>query len=87
MRPASRSVIQIDWLLFSLRWLLLFAIAAEVFITSGGNLAAQWLTWAVLAAGAAGNALIAIFLFSRWWTNVAARLTLVADILLAIGLA
>jgi signal transduction histidine kinase len=87
MKPASRSVIQIDWLLFSLRWLLLFAVGAEVFITSGGDLAAQWLTWAVLAAGVVGNAIIAIFLFSRWWTNVAARLTLVADVLLAIGLA
>lgn len=87
MRPASRSVIQIDWLLFGLRWLLLLAVAAEVFITSGGDLAAQWLTWAVLAAGATGNVAIAIFLFSRWWTNAAARLTLVADALLAIGLA
>ena len=87
MKPASRSVIQIDWLLFGLRWLLLFAVAAEVFLTSDGNLAAQWLAWAVLAAGATGNVTIAIFLFSRWWTNVAARLTLVADVLLAIGLA
>ncbi len=86
MKQASRGVIQIDWLLLSLRWPLLAAIATEVYFLSNGNLNTELPRLAVLTVGVVYNVLIAAFLIANAWPKAAPALTLFADTVLAIGL-
>ncbi|MBI3242783.1 MAG: GAF domain-containing sensor histidine kinase [Chloroflexi bacterium] len=86
MKHASRGVIQIDWLLFGLRWPLLIATAAETYFLAQGDPTTQLPRLAVLAAGVLYNVALAVFLLARAWPKAAPGLTLFTDTMLAIGL-
>jgi signal transduction histidine kinase len=83
MKRAARSVIQIDWLLFSLRWLFLTGLGTYLFLVYKPveNVAAL----TVLGVGILFNILIALLLVANSWMSFMPALVLVADSALAVA--
>jgi signal transduction histidine kinase len=83
MKRAARSVIQVDWLLFSLRWLLLTGYGAYLFLNPPPhNLNAL----SVIGSGVLFNLLIAILLVANRWTSVMPTLVMIGDSILAVAI-
>lgn len=86
MKRASRSHLQIDWVLFFLRWLLLGTMGGAAFAGIGAAPDNPVLLAAVLAAGAIYNAFIALMLIAGLWPMWFSILTLVGDAVLVVAI-
>ncbi len=78
MKQASRHVIQVDWLLFSLRWLLLGGIAVTFFLTNPSPFN-QLNALSVIGAAVVYNLLAAMLLGGNWWIPIMPALVLILD--------
>jgi signal transduction histidine kinase len=75
MRRAARSVVQVDWALFSLRWLLLAGLTAHIFLGPSTDTTIFW----VLGAALVYNVVFALMLASGRWLLVMPLVSLVLD--------
>ncbi|MEK7311205.1 MAG: GAF domain-containing sensor histidine kinase [Chloroflexota bacterium] len=78
MKQASRHVIQVDWLLFSLRWLLLGGIAVTLFLTTPAPFS-QLNALSVISAAIVYNLLAAMLLGGNWWIPIMPAVVLILD--------
>jgi len=83
MKRAARSVIQIDWLLFSLRWLFLTGLGTYLFLVykPADNVTAL----TILGVAILFNILVALLLVANSWMSFMPALVLVADSALAVA--
>lgn len=82
MKRAARSVIQIDWLLFALRWLFLTGLGAYLFLNYHPTNNVFPLT--VVGVGILFNIFIALLLVANQWFSFMPGLVLVGDAILAV---
>ncbi|HKZ70454.1 MAG TPA: GAF domain-containing sensor histidine kinase [Anaerolineales bacterium] len=78
MKQASRHVIQVDWLLFSMRWLLLGGIAVTLFLTTPAPFS-QLNALSVIGAAIVYNLLAAMLLGGNWWIPIMPAVVLILD--------
>lgn len=84
MKRASRHVLQIDWLLFALRWLLLGGIVVNLFLTTAPLSPLNAIS--VIGAAVIYNLLLALMLGGNWWFALMPAVTLAADMAFAVAL-
>lgn len=82
MKRAARSIIQVDWLLFALRWLLLTGFGAYLALNPPNN---TLNALAVIGSGILFNLLIAVLLVANRWTSIMPTIVLLGDSILAVA--
>ncbi|HLB47043.1 MAG TPA: hypothetical protein VJL59_08445, partial [Anaerolineales bacterium] len=86
MKRASRGITQIDWVLFTLRWIVLGAVAVAVFLGPDSTAINPLFSGGVLGVAALYNILVGLLLLSGAWLALFPPLTLAADILIAVAI-